>query len=204
MNLKDLCEKYRPNKGRDAHSRHFISAYERHFCFRRSMPLSLLEIGVQSGASLRMWADYFPNAAITGVDCNERCMKHATERIKILIGNQADKRFLGTLGMFDIIIDDGGHTMLGQRVSLKRLWKNNLRSGGIYVIEDLETSYWPEFGGGYGRKDTTIARLKEMVDCLNAAAMTHDRAKSYRVSGMRSDVVSMHFYPSICFLHKRP
>jgi hypothetical protein len=59
-------------------------------------------------------------------------------------GSQEDIAFLKTVnseqGYFDVIVDDGGHTMKQQITSFTHLLPK-VRSGGIYVIEDLETSY---------------------------------------------------------------
>jgi hypothetical protein len=53
---------------------------------------------------------------------------------------------------FDIIIDDGGHTMNQQRISFMTLL-SLVRSGGLYVIEDLETSYNPTYSNEYFNDD---------------------------------------------------
>lgn len=86
-------------------------------------------------------------------------------------GSQDDPIFLNQVinqvkqNRFDIIIDDGGHTMNQQLVSLKTLL-SSVRPNGIYVIEDLETSFILEFGGdpSGAANNTTIALLKYMVD----------------------------------------
>lgn len=106
----------------------------------------------------------------------------------VFVGDQADTLFLAkfsteatTDGLFDIIIDDGGHTMDQQMTSLEFLWKA-VKPGGLYVIEDLQTSYWESFGGNHlGRsssKETTISYLYQLVDDLmigrNAKQISHD------------------------------
>ena len=63
-----------------------------------------------------MWKDYFgPEANIYGLDIDERCKGLEEERIKIFIGDQADRHFLrdlkDRLPRFDVLIDNGGHTM---------------------------------------------------------------------------------------------
>ena len=72
-------------------------------------------------------------------------------RITITAGDQADIKtledFKSKYGKdFDVIIDDGGHTMVQQRTSLYHLW-DAVKPGGIYVLEDLSTSYLPNYGG---------------------------------------------------------
>ena len=197
-----LVNKYKACKTDNSLSSHYLEVYDYHFSKLRLLPLEICEIGVQRGGSLKMWADYFPNAQITGIDIKKKCKKHESQRIKIIIGDQADKKFLVKLGNFDIIIDDGGHTMTQQKTSLKYLW-DHLNKGGIYVIEDLETSYWPRFGGGYGREKTTIQKLKSYIDSLNCMAIDHSRAEKYKQKIKNLNIKSMHFYPSMCFLYKR-
>ena len=197
--LKELCKKYGAHKGEDKLSRYYIEAYETYFGPRREEKLRLLEIGVQSGGSLRMWKEYFPNAEIVGVDINKNCLKH--EDLDIIIGDQTGEKFLSGLGEFDIIIDDGSHKMFDQQFTFKAMW-NKLRANGIYVIEDLETSYWPQFGGGYKRDKTTINYLHSLINRLNYLAINHQRAGKYRrtIGGIRMKSIS--FYPSICFIQK--
>ena len=69
------------------------------------------------------------------------------------------------------------------------------------MIEDLETSYWPEFGGG--GKDSTMEVLKSRVDNLNHAGMAHDRAGEKKRTVKDFNIESIHFYPSICFIKRK-
>ena len=94
----------------------------------------------------------------------------------MFIGDQADAVFLTQFsseatasGLFDVIIDDGGHTMVQQITSLEYLWKT-VKPGGLYVIEDLQTSYWETFGGdpaGWrSSKETTMTYVFQLIDDL--------------------------------------
>jgi len=88
------------------------------------------------------------------MDINEGCVNewaHKSPHATVVAGDQADvnflNRFLAQAGTgFDVIVDDGGHTMNQQMTSLQILWKA-VRPGGIYFIEDLETSFLPQTGG---------------------------------------------------------
>lgn len=199
--LADLQKTYDADKLDSDLAMHFLDVYEQHFGPRRMEPLKVLEIGVHHGGSLKMWAAYFPNSRITGVDIDHDCKKNYGDRIQVVIGDQADREFLDGLGTFDIIIDDGGHTMKQQKTSLDVLW-GHLHPGGVYVLEDLETSYWPKFGGAYGRKDTTMEMLKGLVDNLNWRGIDYDRAEKARKRLLNLGIESMHFYPSLCLLYK--
>ncbi len=55
--------------------------------------------------------------------------------------------------------------MDGQQISWRWLWQA-LKPGGVYVIEDLESSYQPEKNGGFRRPGTTIEKIKEAIDAL--------------------------------------
>jgi FtsZ-binding cell division protein ZapB len=102
---------------------------------------NVVEIGVQTDASVKMWRDYFPKARIIGLDIDPTCLKFAGERIEILIGDQMDPSFLISVvkhigSPIDIVIDDGLHTAEAIMTSFKYLYPS-LSSYGIYAIEDI-------------------------------------------------------------------
>ena len=122
----------------------------------RDRPVRLLEIGVggyrdadRGGESLQMWRDFFPRGRITGIDIQQKDMDLG-ERVRILQGSQVDADFLNDLvrdhGPFDIIIDDGSHRNEHVIESFEILFPT-LAPGGIYVAEDLQTAFFPRFGG---------------------------------------------------------
>lgn len=143
------------------------------------------------GASYHTWLEYFSHVNLYFIEYDGQCAKKyqdKTANAHVFVGDQADTLFLAkfsteatTDGLFDIIIDDGGHTMDQQITSLEFLWKA-VKPGGLYVIEDLQTSYWESFGGNpLGRsssKETTITYLYQLVDDLmigkNAKQISHD------------------------------
>ena len=175
--------------------------YEKHLGPIRFAPLVFLEIGVQRGKSLRMWEEYLPSARISAIDIDEKCESYQSERSRVFIGSQTNRDFLlrvaeASGGHFDVIVDDGGHSMDQQLTSFRVLFPL-LRPGGIYVIEDLETSYQEDFGGGPpGKTGTTVAFLKELVDSLNSPSLKGgDRVSTFPVSGL-------HLYPGIAFISK--
>lgn len=177
--------------------KHFLEAYEKHFKDRK--PERILEIGVQGGGSLELWRQYFPNAEIIGVDIDENCKEHEGENIKVFIGDQHNVKFLETLGDFDIIIDDGGHYMTQQQVSMNTLLANQLNDGGLYVIEDLHTSYWEQF---LDIRKTTISALKDMIDDLHQYADESPRCETKQGLLNKYNIKSMSFYPGIVFIEK--
>lgn len=175
---------------------HFIEAYKKHFEGRK--PKRILEIGVQGGGSLKIWRDFFPEAEIVGVDTDEKCKEHEGHNIKIVIGDQANVKFLETLGNFDIIIDDGGHYMTQQQVSLKTLM-SQLNDGGLYVIEDLHTSYWKQF---LDIEHSTVEELKGLVDDLHEYADQSPRCENKKGIKNKYNLKSISFYSGIAFIEK--
>lgn len=185
---------------------HFADIYDSWFCENRMKIKSVLEIGIYEGGSLRTWAEYFPNADIYGIDVKLREWNFP-DRIKAFIGNQQDENFLiKTFGdkSFDIIIDDGGHYMKPQKKCLKILFKL-LKPRGVYIIEDLHTSYWPGYGGGLKSQKTTIEKLKSYVDSINHKAIKHNKAQknNYKVGYFEKNIESLHFYKSLCIIRKK-
>jgi hypothetical protein len=66
-------------------------------------------------------------------------------------------------GPFDMIIDDGSHLSPDVIYSFENLF-GHVKSGGVYVIEDICTSYWPHYGGGRYKEGTTIEYFKGKTD----------------------------------------
>jgi len=197
-------------KGQILRWTHYFEAYDFHF--QGLKPKRLLEIGVMGGGSLWMWKRYFPGAEIVGVDIDEKCRQWEDEvkGVKVFVGDQGDVGFLKNLneivGPFDIIIDDGSHKMDDQQTSLALLFPT-MPDGGIYVIEDLHTSYWPTWGGSVIGGNTTLSFLKNIIGFIhNWAKRSHEAQTSndYLVPDnyWEKNVSSMHFYDSICFIYK--
>lgn len=176
---------------------HYFKAYEEQLVPYMSKPINVLEIGVQSGDALRMWMEYLPLATFTGIDIDPNCGKPC----RVVIGDQSNRDFLKEIvrdyGPFDIIMDDGGHTMEQQLTSFDELFPT-LNKGGLYVIEDTHTSYWHEFGGSLGG-NTTVEFLKKEIDKMHYSALVSPRA--HRESHLRRSQISyMGIYESIIFL----
>jgi len=116
----------------------YLTLMDFHFAPKRTSVTKILEIGVQTDRSVKMWEEYFPNAEIYGLDIDNKCKQYEKNRVKIIIGNQNDINCLSKLpNDFDIIIDDGSHIENHVITSLNYLYENKLKIGGIYVIEDM-------------------------------------------------------------------
>jgi hypothetical protein len=175
----------------------FTHIYERLIEPLRNEPIRLLEIGVLRGASLRMWEDYLAEASIIGVDRNPTTADCASDRVQIVIAEQADDDAIRGIaeerGPFDVVIDDGSHIPAHQISTLAALWPA-LTRGGIYIIEDIHSSYFPRWDGGFRKPGSFIEYLKDRIDDLNS--YWHQRPPL--VPGL----ASMQLYPSLAILLK--
>jgi glycosyltransferase involved in cell wall biosynthesis len=188
--LSELANQYATDKGTripDDGAHHgprlrFTPVYEFLLAGRRRSPLKLLEVGIGSGASLSMWADYFPHAQIFGIDI-EPFSGHLPERVETFQIDATDRvaltDFARRHGPFDVVIDDGGHMMGQQQIALGVLFPF-VSASGDYLIEDLHTSWWP-FGKyrnlyrskldiNRSRSNTTIRFLQDFVATGRAAS----------------------------------
>jgi hypothetical protein len=152
-----------------------------------------------------MWKEYFgPEATIVGVDINPGCKKYEEPGIEIVIGDQADPKFLQALSKqypkFAVVIDDGGHRMEQQVTALEELYLS-MRDDGVYLCEDTHTSYMPAFGGGHLKADTFIEYSKKLVDQLNAFHVKKSDSLAPNYFTQATD--SIHFYDSVVVIEKK-
>ena len=130
----DIFLKHLPTK----QGHNYNPVFERYFERYRLKRIKVLEIGVEAGTSLRMWKEYFPNAEIHGFDIDEACKAHEEDRIRVHIGDQrSEEDLLALPDNFDIIVDDGMHSVDSQINTFKILFQNKMKKQGIYAIEDI-------------------------------------------------------------------
>lgn len=193
---------------------HYFDAYDRELGGlaaasregRVARPVRLLEIGVWRGGSLGLWRRYFgPEAVIFGVDIDPNSATFGVSDGEIRIGSQVDSDFMRAvideMGGVDVIIDDGSHLSAHVLHTLRDLWPQ-LSQEGIYIIEDLHTSYWPSWGGGLRRQGSSIEALKSLADELHQPYFS----KSANRAGLgieRDSLFSVTLYDSMAVLHKR-
>ena len=207
-NLNKLARVYGTDKW-GAHS--YTPHYQTHFKKFKNKKINLLEIGVGGydhkyvgGSSLRMWKAYFSKANIYALDIHDK-KSIEEKRIKIYKGSQTDEAVLneiaGDSNGFDIIIDDGSHVNEHVIKSFEILFKK-LNNGGVYVIEDTQTSYWPEYGGDSDNllnPKTMINFFKNIVDSINNKEFVKPY---YEQNYYDKNIVSIHFYHNIIFICK--
>ncbi len=203
--MNDLKKYFDNNTNRVIHKwEHYFEIYDRHFSAYRNKEIVILEIGVFQGGSLQMWKNYFgPKAKIYGIDIDPKCKQYEEDNIEIFIGSQADKNFLAEVKRkipeIDILIDDGGHTMNQIKTSFLELF-DHVKADGIYAIEDLHTSYWLDYGGGYKRIGSFNEFSKNLVDSIHA---WHSRQSIFKIDKYTKTIHSLHYYNSITIIEKR-
>lgn len=176
---------------------HYFPAYETHFARYVNRPVTFLEIGCGVGGSLQLWKRYLgPHAQIVGLDIRENSTDYEEDQIAVRIGDQKDTKFLGEViqefGAPDVILDDGSHRMADVTASFRYLYPRTA-PGGVYVVEDLQTAYWSEFGGGLGAEGSFITLCKSLIDELNA----HHARDQVPVTDFTASTLSMHFYDAM-------
>lgn len=181
--------------------------YARHLGEFVDQNFTLIEFGVYKGASMKAWKELFPKARIIGFDIDPSCKEYEEERIQIFIGDQMDSKVLEILPEADVIIDDGGHRMHQQIYTFQHMFPKLNKKGGLYVIEDLQTSFNPDYGGNENNVgETALNYFKGLVD----DCMVHGKArkanrfifKEGELGYLERHIDAIHFYNCICFIEK--
>jgi hypothetical protein len=183
---------------------HYFPIYERHFEPWVGRPVTVLEIGTGNGGSSRMWKMHFgPYSRIISIDVRPECATFAEDQIFIRIGDQSDDRFLSSLldefGPPDIVIDDGSHMMSDVSSSFDFLYPR-MAPYGVYLVEDLNTAYWPSHGGGLHASESFVERSKALIDELNA----RNTAGAQPETLFSRTTTSIHFYDMVIVFERAP
>ena len=172
---------------------HYFDMYERHLGKFVNKEINICEIGIYSGGSLEMWRHYFGDRChVYGVDIEPICKTYENSHVKILIGDQADRRFWKSfrneVPALDVVIDDGGHTVKQQIVTLEETLPY-LKPRGVYVCEDI-----------HGLANGFAHYVNGLALNLNGAQdfqfhKDQERAISARANSFQSAVRSVSLYP---------
>lgn len=199
----EMARQFYGHEGRPVHKwTHYLDRYEQHFARYRGTSVGMLEIGVFQGGSLQLWRSYFgPEARIMGVDIDPECAARVDAPNVVRIGSQDDPEFLracvAELGApLDIVLDDGSHIGRHQWTSFQTLFPL-VTDGGLYVIEDLHTSYWADFEGRADDSTTGIGLVHALMEDLHAWYHENDES-----TPAKNQVVGIHVYDSMVFIEK--
>lgn len=198
----------------------YLDSYDKILSNYRSQPINMLEIGVQNGGSLEIWAKYFPHAQhIIGCDIHPKCgeLQYDDQRIQVIIGNAihdiTQQHIAQISPNFDIIIDDGSHTSSDIIHTFARYF-NQLNDGGIFIFEDLHCSYWQRYEGGLYHPHSAIAFFKNLIDIINYEhwglpaernEVLRDFYQTYHLQSIidLDHIHSIEFINSMCVITKR-
>jgi hypothetical protein len=177
---------------------HYLEVYDRHFAKFRGQAVHVMEIGVYSGGSLEMWNEYFGSAAtLYGVDIEPDVKAYETDNVRLFIGDQGDRAFwdrvLPTIPTLDVVIDDGGHELHQQMVTLEAVLPH-MRNGGVYLCEDI-----------HGGANPFAAYVHGLTTALHSSDFqpTTDQGLRSRTTPFQSFVHSIHVYPFVTVIEVR-
>ena len=196
--LKKISDKWDP----------YFDVYEKHFARFIGKSPKILEIGVQNGGSIDMWVQYFGEGTqIVGIDVLPQCAElQYPENVEIIIGDQSSNDFwdgfLSNHTDFDIVIDDGGHTMIQQIVTLNRVFPH-VKDNGVVLCEDTHTSYWKDWGGGWNNSKTFLHYAKELTDYINKEHLAPGYISKKNLQIFKNQLNSITFYNSMVVFEKQ-
>ena len=185
----------------------YFDVYERYFNKFVGKSPRILEIGVLGGGSIELWLKYFGEGTrVVATDVNPDSIKNAIANdVKVYIGDQGDRKFWDSVKKieepFDIVIDDGSHIMIHQITTLECMFPH-LKEGGVFVVEDTHTSYWPTpWGGTFRGGNTFVEHAKRTTDILN---QQHFQGSPIMLECLETykGLYSMSFFNSMVVLEK--
>jgi len=176
--------------------------------WRDAQSVRVLELGVGSGASLKMWEAYFEAGLVIGIDKNAQCRALATGRVRIDILDQEDiaglMRVALNYGPFHLVVDDGSHMWEHQVLALRSLFPL-LKSRGVYILEGIDSSYGRYAETHRGMAEISAADyLKRFLDNLvaDSAIDTAAEADSFLRTCPR-DTEFIAFRRGTCLIKRR-
>ncbi len=165
------------------------------------------------GRSYKLWDEFFSNkeAQLNYMEIDGECvskMNIQPRNGRVYVGSQDNVTFLEHAatqieagGGLDVLVDDGGHTMHQQLVTLEKLWPH-IRPGGLYIVEDVQTSYWAQYGGSSdaatlkkpkNKPSTFLGHVVGLLDTLNC---------DYSEEPCDQTLQAIHCYHHACALRK--
>lgn len=220
--MKTLLDLYKSHTGKVSDKwAIYLREYDRLFAPYREQNISMLEIGIQNGGSLEIWSQYFPNAQkFVGCDINPDCAKltYTDPRIAVIVGDattpETQAQVLAQSANFDLIIEDGSHTSSDIVKAFARYFPA-LKTGGLFVAEDLHCSYWQDHEGGIFHPYSSITFFKHLADMVNHEHWGVEKSRTDLITGFKqvlhidfdetvlTEISSIEFLNSICVVRKK-
>jgi hypothetical protein len=148
MSLEDIADNTRTDKN-TIHS--YLPLYQNLLISKKETAKNILEIGIYKGGSIKLWSDFFTNANVYGLDIMD--IKNVWDGIrnndKIILYTSTDAygkdfcitHFLNKNIKFDVMLDDGPHTLQSMKQFIK-LYSQIMTDDGILIIEDVQSWDW--------------------------------------------------------------
>lgn len=139
----------------------------------RDKEFNMLEIGIDEMGSFKLWDEYFPKAKMWGVDILPK--ESTNEKLTIIQGDQSIPEGIEKISQLspkdcEFIIDDGSHVAEHQIKTFHKLFQENLKPGGVYIIEDIECTWWRDDVEIYGFEVgalNVVEHFKGLVNGIN-------------------------------------
>lgn len=177
--------------------------YSRYLDDLRSSATGMLEIGIYYQNSIMLWKKYFERAHIYGVDIDEK--KIDDDRVTVFKGDQSNIDSLNNIVSsidhpIQFIIDDGSHIPEHQILTFNVFFEKLLQPGGVYIVEDIETSYWSHGGlygyytnYGYRHPNSFIEKVKPIIDKINCEFLLpiHNKQNNEILYNFSADTLNM-------------
>ena len=212
--LNELGLKFGTDKASNYHG--YLTIYEKLLEPLKLKEFNLFEIGWggytfpdRGGNSARMWAEYFPNANILCLEKYKKDPIPEDSGIVLFEGEEDDEKTVSEIMTTYkplVVLNDASHNN-------QKLIKNFeicfslMPSGGIYIGEDLHTSYWDseEYQGddsGDGCAKTSTNFFKKLTDVLNWEHI--ERKENYNgLEKYENQIEYIHFYPKLVIIKKK-
>lgn len=208
--LNRIGQQYRTDKCSEEHD--YLNKYEFFIDRWKNEKINILELGVYHGGSLKMWGTYFANASVYGVDISEECLQYAGENRKVIIQDLGDEDGIRVLGNLHpaIIVDDASHLWSHQIKALCHLFPA-MQSGGVYIMEDLGTSFFSYDGQYFADAVITAydfcAAVAEVVTSGTMLRTTHLQAEllplRQEIEYLAGQITMISFIQESCVIIKK-
>ena len=163
----------------------------------RNESINIFEIGIEYGKSMKIWENYFPYANIWGMDIENT---YESPRCNVFIGDQSKiedlRSITNKIPECELIVDDGSHVPEHQLKTFNHLFRNVLKLGGVYIIEDIECSYWKPDAHVYGYESGYL----NIVDYFTK--LNHSLNSHYNNYENELDIHSITFAPNCIIVVK--
>ncbi|PDT53517.1 MULTISPECIES: class I SAM-dependent methyltransferase [Sinorhizobium] len=217
LTLDELAIRFGTDKSSKHHN--YTRVYQSEFASRRQTTRGVIEIGIggqtykgTAGASLRMWAEYFSNANVVGIDIDPSTEANYGERIHAVIGDQTRRSVLdkaiGLVPSVDVVIDDGAHQNNLTIATFEYLFQY-LRPGGVYVIEDTLCSGEQQFSNVRSEMESFVVNILRNIE-TNGRILTKRNNADFRkipsdfvMNVYEKWVESITIYRGLYFIRKR-